>query len=154
MKTDMIIEVYYRKAVEGLTENILDDQDIWYSYVINLPDELQITYTVDIFQQQVLNGGFHQYFFNSYGQFAYLTIEHLLSIQAIKSASILQRAVDEVNSERLSLNNFRKKIFNRELDRIVDFDEDLIDYLEKLDDEYDNTEEDLEQLIIDYFKLR
>lgn len=152
MKNEEITDDYYKKAVKDLNETILEDKDLWYSHIINLPEPLEITYTVVVFHQQVFNGGFHQYFFNAYGQFAYLTVDNLRLIKAFKAADILERAITHVNIEKFSLDEFRAKIFERELSRIADFDEDLSDILEKLDDEYYDLDEDLEQLLVDYLK--
>lgn len=154
MRNEEITNKYYKEAVSGLNETILNNKDLWYSYIINLPLQLQIVYTIVVFNQQVFNGGFHQYFFNSYGQFAYLTVEHLKLIKAFKTSSILDRAISQVNIEELSVNEFRAKIFSRELNRIADFDEELCDFLELLDNEYDNLDEDLEQLLVNYLESR
>jgi hypothetical protein len=59
-----------------------------------------------------------------------------------------------VNIEELSKNEFRAKIFSRELDRIADFDKELCDFLELLDNEYDDLDENLEQLLVDYLEFR
>ncbi len=154
MKNIEIINSYFKEAVDGLNEGILHDKDLWYSYVINLPIRLQIVYVIVVFHQQVFNGGLHQYFFNSYGQFAYLTIKHLKSIKAFKTASILEKAVNHVNIEKFSIEEFRQKIFNREIDSVVDFDEKLCNSLDELDNKYDNLDEDLEQLLVDYLVNR
>jgi hypothetical protein len=154
MRNKEITDKYYKEAVTGLNETILNDKDLWYSYVINLALHLQIVYTIVVFHQQVFNGGFHQYFFNSYGQFSYLTVEHLKLIKAFKTSSILERAISEVNIENFSIDEFRAKIFNREIDRIADFDERLSEFLELLDNEYDDLNEDLEQLLVDYLESR
>ncbi|MGS2765243.1 DMP19 family protein [Sinomicrobium sp. M5D2P9] len=154
MRNGEITDKYYKEVVTGLNETILNDKDLWYSYVINLPLHLQIVYTIVVFHQQVFNGGLHQYFFNSYGQFAYLTVEQLKLIKAFKTSSILERAIREVNIENFSIDEFRAKIFNREIDRIVDFDEKLSEFLELLDNEYDDLDEDLEQLLVDYLESR
>jgi hypothetical protein len=95
MRNEEITDKYYKEAVTGLNETILNDKDLWYSYVINLPLYLQIVYTIVVFHQQVFNGGLHQYFFNSYGQFAYLTVEHLKLIKAFKTSNILERAINK-----------------------------------------------------------
>jgi len=152
MRNEEITDKHYKEAVTGLNETILNDIDLWYSYVINLPPHLQIVYTIVVFHQQVFNGGLHQYFFNSYGQFAYLTVEHLKLIKAFKTSNILERAISQVNIIELSKNEFRAKIFSRELDRIADFDEELCDFLELLDNEYDDLDENLEQLLVDYLE--
>lgn len=62
MTNQEIINNYYKEAVIGITESILLDKDLWYSYIINLPQHLSVTYTVVIFHQQVFNGGLHNIF--------------------------------------------------------------------------------------------
>ncbi|MGJ1384486.1 DMP19 family protein [Sphingobacterium siyangense] len=150
MKNEEITDSYYKKAVEKLGEATLQDKDVWYSHILNLPEHLQVTYTVIIVDQQVFNGGFHQYFFNSYGQFAYLTIDNLRLIGAFKAADILERATNLVNADQISLNEFRRKVFDRDFSKVVDFDDELFDALSALDDEYYALEENLEQLLVDY----
>lgn len=152
MRNEEITDKHYKEAVTGLNNTILNDKDLWYSYVINLPLHLQIVYTIVVFHQQVFNGGLHQYFFNSYGQFAYLTVEHLKLIKAFKTSNILENAISHVNVEGLGVNEFRARVFSKELDRITDFDEELCDFLEVLDNGYDNLNEDIEQLLVDYFE--
>ncbi|MDQ1162556.1 hypothetical protein QE422_002924 [Chryseobacterium sp. SORGH_AS 447] len=152
MKNEEITCKYYADSVKGLNTKIINDKDLWYKYVIDLPQNLQVTYTIIIFHEQVFNGGLHQYFFNSYGQFAYLTIENLKLIKASKAAKILKKALELVNIEQYDIDEFRTRIFNRRLDKITDFDDELFDSLEKLDDEYYDLDEDLEQLLVDYLK--
>jgi len=152
MRNEEITDKYYKEAVTRLNEIILNDKDLWYSYVINLPLHLQIVYTIVVFHHQVFNGGLHQYFFNSYGQFAYLTVEHLKLIKAFKTSNILERAIQEVNIEELNVNEFRANVFNRELDKVANFDEELCASLELLDIEYDDLNENLEQLLVDYLE--
>lgn len=152
MKNEEITCKYYANSVKGLNDKILNDKDLWYNYINDLPRNLQVTYTIIIFHDQVFNGGLHQYFFNSYGQFAYLTIENLKLIKAFEASKILEKAVEIVNSEHYNIEEFRTKIFSRKLEKITEFDDELFDLLEKLDDEYYNLDEDLEQLLIDYLQ--
>ncbi len=150
MKNKEIIDGYYKKAVEELREAALQDKDVWYSHILNLPMHLQVTYTIIIFDQQVYNGGFHQYFFNSYGQFAYLTIDNLRLISAFKASNILEQATNLVNADQISLNEFRRKIFDRDFPKIANFDDELFDALSLLDNEYYTTDENPEQLLVGY----
>jgi hypothetical protein len=46
-------------------------------------------------EREVNNGGFEQYFFNSYGSFAHETIESLNAVNAKKTAELLQHAVNQ-----------------------------------------------------------
>lgn len=134
MRNEETIDKCYKEAVKGLNEITLQDKDLWYSYVINLPLHLQVAYTIIVFHQQVFNGGLHQFFFNAYGQFAYVTIEHLKLIKAFKTSNFLERGVRQINMDKFNIDEFREKIFNRTLDRIADFDEKLSETLELLDD--------------------
>ncbi len=132
----------YSDAVKGLDEKILNDCDSWYNYVLNLLLSEQVAYTVALLNWQVENGGFHQYFFNSYGQFAYLTIKNLKLIGAFQKADLLDTATHLVNEEYLIEETSRHLIFNRELSKIVDFDEVLFNKLNELDDKYYNMEDE------------
>lgn len=150
MRNEDIIYEFYKESIEGLNGLILNDKDLWYSYVVNLPLNLQVVYTIIIFHQQVFNGGFHQYFYNSYGQFAYLTIENLNLIKAYKSSNLLSKALVLVNYEELNESDFRAKIFHREIQRLINFDDELCETLDILNNEYDEVDEDLEQLMVEY----
>jgi hypothetical protein len=131
-----IIDKIYSESVEGLNEERLKKCDDWYNYILSLPKAQQVVYTIVLLHWQVENGGFHQYFFNSYGQFAYLTIKNLKLIGTNKRAELLDTATHLVNEEYLIEDTFRHLIFNRELLKIVDFDELLFDKLNELDDKY------------------
>lgn len=150
MNNQAITDKYYKEVVKDLNEVILHDRDLWYSYIINLPIHLQVVYTIITFHQQVYNGGFHQYFFNAYGQFAYLTLDNLKLIKAFQASAILEEALSKVNIEQYDEADFREKIFNRKIDRIVNFDNDLGDILNDLDNKYYSLEENLEQLLVDF----
>jgi len=152
MKNQEITDRYYKEAVKGLNEVILHDKNLWYSHVTYLPIHLQVVYTIIVFHQQVFNGGLHQYFFNSYGQFAYLTVNNLRLVKAFKAANILEKALNQVNIEQYSISEFREKVFNRKLSPIVNFNEELSDFLDVLDDDYDSLDENLEQLLVDYLE--
>lgn len=155
MEDKELISNYYKEAVAGLTEGILNDEILWYHYVDNLPPKLKVVYTISTFHQQVFNGGLHQYFFNAYGQFAFLTLESLKLIKAHKIYEILKKAVQEVNRDQHSIEEFRHRVFNRKLERIVSFEDELSDYLNELDIKYYNLEgEDIEDLMIKYLKTK
>ena len=50
-------------------------------------------------EAQVNNGGFHQYFFNFGGNFAYETVDALTAIGAKQTAEILKNAIDAFRCE-------------------------------------------------------
>ncbi|WP_288447474.1 DUF4375 domain-containing protein [uncultured Chryseobacterium sp.] len=137
-----IIDKVYSEAVKELDDEILNNCNEWYNYVLKLPKTQQVVYTIILFNWQIENGGFHQYFINSYGQFAYLTIKNLKLIEAPQRADLLDSATHLVNEEYFIEDKFRDLIFNREFSKIVDFDGALFDKLNELDDKYYDMEEE------------
>lgn len=59
-----------------------------------LTEEQKLFYYNQCLEREVNNGGFNQYFFNSSGDFAHMTIHSLQAIGANKTADILQKAID------------------------------------------------------------
>lgn len=148
-----LIEKQYNYAVKGLTQEILSSSATWYKYVLQLPKPQQIVYTIILFHSQVENGGFHQYFFNVYGQFAYIALKNLRLINAIKRAELLDEALKRVSDNNLDESAFRELIFSRKLSKVVDFEKDLFDYLNSLDSKYYEIEsEDIYELLEKYLK--
>ncbi len=152
MSVEEVVDFYWKQAVSEMDENMFNDADVWYSHVVNLPEKLQATYTIGILNQQVLNGGLHQYFLNSYGQFGYLTLEHLSSIKAYKISALLEKALMEVNSEHHDFNEFRYLIFNRRLSKVVNFDDKLFETLNNIDTEYYACVEEMEDRWAEYLR--
>ena len=148
-----IVEKYYSESVKGINEDILNDKNAWYHYILNLPIAQQIVYTIVLFHSQIENGGFHQYFFNSYGQFVFLTLKNLKLIGSINRYNLLKKALEEVNNENLEEKKFRKLVYTRKVDRIVNYEQKLFDYLNELDNEYFSLKnEDIEELLINYLE--
>lgn len=133
---ESFLESKYDQAVAGLSEKMLNNKDEWFNYVGDLPDDLRVAYLVMVLHHQVLNGGFHQYFFNPYGQFGYLTLEAFKLSNMPFAYSLLTKVLSEVNKENYSEDEFRARVFNRSLDKIVNFDDDLGDTLDSFDSEY------------------
>jgi len=150
MNNQELIKEAFQKAILGFNDQILSNHENWFNHVINLPEKLQVVYTIGVLNQQVLNGGFEQYFFNPYGQFAYLTVQNLKLIDAYAIENLLDKAIIMVNKENLEPAEFGKKIFNREIDLINNFDKELNENLEKLDKEYYSFKDDLENLMANY----
>lgn len=93
MTDQAIIEQNYAEAIKGLREEWLNEPGVqWFNYVVNLREQLQTTYLVIVLDNQVINGGLHQYFVNGYGQFAEETIDALIRIGAIEKAELLKKA--------------------------------------------------------------
>lgn len=151
MNNQELIEKTYLESTRGIKEDwFVSDVPHWYSYVINLPKHLQVTYLTVVLENQVLNGGFHQYFANSYGQFAKETIDALIEIGAFKKSNLLDKALNIVQDESMSDEEFRKELVNKTLKKLFKYD-DLFDPLEELDDiYYDMEDEDIADLLGNY----
>jgi len=152
MENNRLIKSNYKKAISGLSQGILEDKEIWYHNIINLPIEQQVTYTTVILNQQVFNGGLHQYFINSFGQFAYLTLDNLKLIHAEKLVKILNEAIIAINEDNLPIEQFRRNIYLRQFQKLINFEGKLFDKLDQLDQEYYENNENLEELLVNYLK--
>lgn len=150
MNKTELIQRNFLLAANGVEEEWLTtDYDKWYEYIINLPENLKITYLVVIFHNQVFNGGFHQYFSNGYGIFASETIECLNKLNAKYQGELLSYALYIVNCEGDSDNVFRKKLFNKQVECLFEDDE-VENVLEDLDDKYYERIDDIEILLGDF----
>jgi hypothetical protein len=153
MSNSEIIKAKYADAVKGIKGEwfTLENINKWYEYVIGLPYQLQATYLIVVMNNQVFNGGFHQYFVNGYGQFAEETINALNAIGAFKKAELLKDALKIVNVDNSPGEVFRKKLLNKEIIPLF-YNDDLDAPLDKLDGIYDDNSEDLEQLLGNYLQ--
>jgi len=58
-----------------------------------LNEKERVAYCIHRLEAEVNNGGFHQFFSNSTGQFAPETLEALAAIGAVKTRTLLERAI-------------------------------------------------------------
>lgn len=153
MSDTELIEEKYAEAVKGIKEEWFTESDTkWHEYVIGLPIQLQICYLIVVFHNQILNGGFHQYFVNGYGQFAEETIKALKTIGSLKKAELLEEAFRIVNHKNYSNEIFIKTLLARKIEKLFSKD-DLFDPLSRLDNSYYADEnEDIEQLLGRYLR--
>jgi ribonucleotide reductase beta subunit family protein with ferritin-like domain len=147
-----LIEKSYSEAVAEIKEEWFSSPDYrWYEYITNLPIHLQVVYMVMVLESQVFNGGFHQYFANRYGQFARKTVEYLRLIGSDEKASILMKAYTIVNYEKLNDQDFRNVLLEGRIEKLFITDE-LFDALDGLDAKYDNSNEDITELLTKYLE--
>ena len=152
MNNQELIEKIYLESTKGIQKEwFVSEMPHWYSYVINLPKHLQVTYLTVILENQVLSGGFHQYFVNAYGQFAKETVDALIEIGAFKKSNLLDTARNIVQGG-LNDEDFRKQLMNKTVEKLF-IDDDLFDPLEELDNiYYDLEDEDISELLGKYLK--
>ena len=145
-----LIDNLYNSAGEKLRNSVTDwaNYDLWRTSVNELDETQKSVYLIGVLNQQVLNGGFIQYFDNSYGMFGYETLRVLRTIGATSSANLLEQALKLVNHEQLSESEFSKYI----AENLVD--DNVGDELDQLDDQYYELEnsEDLEELLVNWIK--
>jgi len=153
MEISNLIDLYYSSAVKGIKEEWFSNKeyDKWYEYVIKLPQKEKIVYLVVILDEEVSRGGLNQYFINRYGQFVKETIEVLNLIDANSTAAILEKAYKLINNENINYSHFRKKLVLNDVERLYN-DDDLNDYLETLNDEYNEYNDNIGALLGKYLK--
>ena len=141
----------YAQAVQDIDDKMLTDptHHPWYNHVTQLPEDQRTTYLAIIFHDQVMNGGFHQYFFNGYGLFVNQTIPILKKIGAAEAAQLLAMAYATVNWRKEPLAIFRDKIYHRSYRELTD-ESDMTQALYALSDQYFDKEIDVESLLIAY----
>lgn len=111
----------------------------------NLTEVQRNFYLNQQFEMQVNNGGISQYFFNA-GKFAHETVESLKAIGALKTAAILQSAIDKFPGKRIP-----KDYDEREeaLEAIEESDDEI---WEEQEDAFFAYEENLNRLNLDYIR--
>jgi hypothetical protein len=94
-------------------------------------------------EREVNNGGFHQYFWNSAGEHAEETVLSLKEIGAVKTAEILQKAIDMFPKSKVPKNRAERQ-------KLVEKIDPETEVWEKLDKKFMDYEEDLNALNIQF----
>lgn len=139
-----IIDKVYDEAVKGLVANklILRDFELWHRYYLEMREKEQVTYAVVLFDWQLKNGGFHQYFFNAYGMFCFYTVENLKKIKCREQAVLLEQAIAVVYDQTNQKEEFLRKIFQRKVELINSFEGHIMEKFSFLDNKYFEIAED------------
>lgn len=159
-----------RKIHKVLTKEILDNVDdneleqtvvdnIMEKFDKNFTNEFEVVsglsngrkwiYTSWCLETEVNNGGFIQYFFNSTGQFAYLTLDGLEQLGIPEHANLLRRALVLLGLKENIFENLRNE---NSIESFVEAREEVD--LSTLDDEFYELEEnqDLSKLRVKYIR--
>ncbi|GHT34296.1 hypothetical protein FACS189434_10190 [Bacteroidia bacterium] len=132
--TDIIIEIF--DAVAALIEN--DD-------LKELSEPQKNFYFNQVFEMEINNGGFSQYFLNN-GQYAHETVHSLKAIGAEKTADLLQKAINKFPKSKVPKDWDER--CNR-LEKIEDKDDEIWD---KFDDKFYDYEDNLNELNLNYIR--
>jgi len=101
-----------------------------------LSESQKLFYINQNLEREVNNGGFNQYFVNSSGDYAHETIGSLKAIGAIKTADILQEAIDKFPNSKVPKDRSSRVALVEKIDpetsiwddiekRFMDYQEDL-----------------------------
>jgi hypothetical protein len=119
---------------------------VWGSKTDKLSEQQKNFYYNQNLEREINNGGFSQYFFNSSGDFSQETINSLKLIGAHKTASILQKAIEQFPNKIVPKN----RIVRQEI--IEQIEENSNEIWEELDQKFFAYEDDLNSLNIEYVK--
>jgi hypothetical protein len=103
----------------------------------------QIAVCIHKLEAQVNNGGFHQFFWNSSGEYVRETLDALASIRAPKTRSLLERAMLIAFPNGYPLDPAQHQV------EFAEFD-DVGDALEPLDREFFSYSEPLDHLVNEF----
>lgn len=151
---ELIDFVYTDIAGQHIRDNVKDWEEPGQltNAVNKLSGPAKTTYLIGILNRQVMNGGFIQYYDNSYGQFAYETLTALEEINASRTYCLLKASLEIINPNGKANTDFKTFIIKREYDtgKITQ------DKLDKLDNKYYGLAgiEDLEHLLGNYLKSK
>jgi hypothetical protein len=111
------------------------------------PKGLRMIYTTRVLDDEVNNGGFNQYFWNTSGAFANEALDGLVMIGAIERAQLMREAIDTYEDERKELQKYRAQ------NTLEAFSESYKHTsLGKLDQRYYRSKEDLAALRVAYIR--
>jgi uncharacterized protein YdiU (UPF0061 family) len=146
------VQELYLRAVQGLNSSMLEYPESldWYWHIDNLPETLKTVYLATVVENQVMNGGFEQYYDNDYGIFAEETLKGLKKIGAELTHELLKTSLDilkkhnKTQSDLFEFITESKYWDNKEIEQVLD----------RLDDQYYNLEdkEDLTELLGNYLR--
>lgn len=133
--------------INYILEQKLTDYEKEKEIISSLPDGLIMLYSTWIFEAEVNNGGFNQYFYNSSNQFVEEAYQGLLEVGAVKHAELIKRAVDIFNDE------LDMQLKMREIGTIEAFSESYeLTKLNEIDSLFYSIDENLSELRVRYIR--
>lgn len=127
-------------------DNYISELSNYGANIEELSEAQKIFYFNQNLEREVNNGGFRQYFYNSSGDFSHETINALKEIGATKTASILQKAIDQFPNKLVPSN--REERINT-IKKIEDIASNIWNELEN---DFYNYEDDLNALNYEFIK--
>ncbi len=144
--------------------NKQDKYDLIYYYIQKiigehsieqLPHILKVFYMIDILETQVNNGGFHQLFTNSSGEYIYEIHQSLGLIKASHTQSLLEQASSVMLSFKETPESLNKQLQRLKPNRIYKVkgtikNEELYEQLNKIDIEFFKYKDNLLDLTLEF----
>ena len=110
-------------------------------------DEVEKTFIyIDILEEQVNNGGFDQFFFNSSGDFTYEILDAYKNIGANKTAKIIYDAIQAFPKLPISKDTQTRRNI------MEDLSDEISEKWNKLDDKFYEYEENIMSYVIEYMR--
>jgi hypothetical protein len=131
-----LIEKVYRLSIELDKPAEITEWSTWREWMTSthgLSYHAQMSYRITSFHNQVLNGGFIQYFDNRYGIFGYETLQDLVEIGARETWKLLSKAISIINPNNYSSETYFDFIYFQQYNDVW---ESLSEQLECLDNAY------------------
>jgi Domain of unknown function (DUF4375) len=149
------IDEMYKEAVQDLREDMFAKPDTleWYNYIKALPKHLKTVYVIVVLENQIINGGFDQYFTNLYGQFAFMVVASLQNIKAFEKSELVSKALKIYNPQNLSENGYVQWITKRDWIRQEQFNNDAIKKaIVPIDENYWSSKDNVVELLNQYIE--
>jgi len=108
-----------------------------------------VSYTLNVLNAQISNGGFNQFFYNGYGEDIPKLLEYLSEIKAHKHLDILEKAIAIYNAEKQNLE--LQNLYSSKTLETFSASYKLTN-LNDLDDEWYNIEQELFDSIVRYIR--
>ena len=135
------------------TDKLIMDLDTYLCELSSYGDELEkltepekTFYYNQYLEKEINNGGFNQYFYNSSGDFAHQTLISLRQINAIKTADILQLAIDQFPNSIVPKDRSERQEILETIEEKAD------EVWEQLDKRFLEYEDNLYDLNIEFIK--
>ncbi|MNK06019.1 hypothetical protein D3C87_239090 [compost metagenome] len=97
-------------------------------------------------EREINNGGLNQFFFNSSGNFAHLTVLSLRTINANTTADILQKAIDQFPNKEVPQNKKERQVILEQIEEVAN------PIWEELNQKFFVYEDDLNFLNIEFIR--
>ena len=135
------------------TDKLIMDLDTYLCELSSYGNELEkltepekTFYYNQYLEKEINNGGFNQYFYNSSGDFAHQTLISLRQINAIKTADILQLAIDQFPNSIVAKDRSERQEILETIEEKAD------EVWEQLDKRFLEYEDNLYDLNIEFIK--